>query len=135
VAQKALYEELGYTDASELKDRYYFHSMYVRAPGGILVECTATVPDGFYLDEAPGDLGKHLKLPPWYEDQRAAHPGAARADSRAGGEPAVSGVVAAAPGRRARAGGGLVMSRTRADFTTRGEASRTDRSRSAVPTS
>ena len=41
VAQKALYEELGYTDASEIKDRYYFHSMYVRSPGGILVECTA----------------------------------------------------------------------------------------------
>ena len=40
VRQKELYEELGYTDASELKDRLYFHSMYVRAPGGILVECT-----------------------------------------------------------------------------------------------
>ncbi len=42
-AQKALYEELGYTDASEVKDRFYFHSMYVRSPGGILVECTANV--------------------------------------------------------------------------------------------
>ena len=45
-SQKALYEELGYTDASEVKDRYYFHSMYVRAPGGILVECTANVDEG-----------------------------------------------------------------------------------------
>ena len=59
VAQKALYEELGYTDASEIKDRYYFHSMYVRSPGGILVECTASAPGGFYLDEAPEDLGRH----------------------------------------------------------------------------
>jgi glyoxalase family protein len=71
VNQKALYEELGYTDASEVKDRYYFHSMYVRAPGGILVECTASVVEGFYIDEAPGELGTHLNLPPWYEDQRS----------------------------------------------------------------
>jgi len=69
--QKALYEELGYTDASEVKDRFYFHSMYVRSPGGILVECTANVAGGFYQDEAPEDLGTRLNLPPWYEDQRA----------------------------------------------------------------
>ena len=72
VAQKAKYEELGYTDASEVKDRFYFHSMYVRSPGGILVECTANVPGGFYKDEAPEELGTHLLLPPWFEDQRAA---------------------------------------------------------------
>lgn len=71
VAQKQLYEELGYTDASDVKDRFYFHSMYVRSPGGILVECTANVPGGFYQDEAPDDLGRHLTLPPWYEEQRA----------------------------------------------------------------
>jgi glyoxalase family protein len=71
IAQKALYEELGYTDASEIKDRYYFHSMYVRSPGGILVECTANVPGGFYQDESPEDLGTRLNLPPWYEDQRS----------------------------------------------------------------
>jgi glyoxalase family protein len=71
VEQKALYEELGYTDASEVKDRYYFHSMYVRSPGGILVECTSNVPGGFYQDEAPEQLGMQLHLPPWYEEQRA----------------------------------------------------------------
>lgn len=71
IAQKALYEELGYTDASELKDRFYFHSMYVRSPGGILVECTANVPGGFYKDEAPEELGTKLLLPPWFEEQRA----------------------------------------------------------------
>ena len=70
VEQKALYEELGYTDTSEVKDRYYFHSMYVRSPGGVLVECTANVPGGFYVDETPEELGTHLNLPPWYEDQR-----------------------------------------------------------------
>jgi glyoxalase family protein len=71
-AQKAKYEELGFTDASEIKDRYYFHSMYVRSPGGILVECTANVPGGFYKDEAPEALGTRLLLPPWYEAQREA---------------------------------------------------------------
>ena len=50
-AQKAIYEELGYTDASEIKDRFYFHSMYVRSPGGILVECCCNVPGGFEKDE------------------------------------------------------------------------------------
>jgi glyoxalase family protein len=72
IQQKARYEELGFTDASEIKDRFYFHSMYVRSPGGILVECTSNVPGGFYQDEAPDELGTHLLLPPWYEDQRAA---------------------------------------------------------------
>ena len=70
IEQKALYEEMGYTDTSEVKDRFYFHSMYVRSPGGVLVECTANVPGGFYVDEPPEQLGTHLNLPPWYEDQR-----------------------------------------------------------------
>jgi hypothetical protein len=46
--------------------------MYVRSPGGILVECTANVPGGFYRDEAPDALGTSLLLPPWFEDQRTA---------------------------------------------------------------
>ena len=70
VQQKAIYEELGFTDTSEIKDRFYFHSMYTRSPGGILIECTANVPGGFYKDEAPEELGTKLHLPPWYEDQR-----------------------------------------------------------------
>ena len=55
--QKGLYEELGYTDCSEIKDRFYFHSMYTRSPGGILIECTSNVPGGFYQDETPEELG------------------------------------------------------------------------------
>jgi len=70
-AQKAIYEELGYTDASEIKDRFYFHSMYVRSPGGILVECCCNVPGSFTLDEAPEHLGEKLHLPPWAESRRA----------------------------------------------------------------
>jgi len=69
--QKALYEELGYTDASEIKDRMYFHSVYCRCPGGILVEVAATVPSGFAVDEPADQLGFKLLLPPWFEHQRA----------------------------------------------------------------
>ena len=81
VEQKAMYEELGYTDTSEVKDRFYFHSMYVRSPGGVLVECTANVPGGFYVDELPEELGTHLNLPPWYEDQRGRDPAASSSRS------------------------------------------------------
>jgi glyoxalase family protein len=69
--QKGLFEELGYTDCSEIKDRNYFHSIYTRSPGGILVECAATAPGGFARDEAFNQLGTHLLLPPWFEHRRA----------------------------------------------------------------
>jgi len=68
--QKGIYEELGYTDASEIKDRMYFHSVYCRCPGGILVECAATVPAGFAVDEPADQLGTSLLLPPWFEARR-----------------------------------------------------------------
>jgi glyoxalase family protein len=68
--QKAIYEELGYTDCSEIKDRMYFHSIYCRCPGGILVECAATVPNGFAVDEPADQLGTSLLLPPWFEARR-----------------------------------------------------------------
>jgi glyoxalase family protein len=51
-------------------DRQYFHSIYFREPGGVLFEI-ATDPPGFLIDEAPDDLGMHLKLPSWLEPQRA----------------------------------------------------------------
>ena len=69
--QKALYDELGYTDCSEIKDRNYFHSIYCRCPGGILVECAATAQGGFAKDEPFSQLGTHLLLPPWFEERRA----------------------------------------------------------------
>jgi glyoxalase family protein len=69
-AQKAIYEELGYTDCSEIKDRNYFHSIYCRCPGGILVECAATAIGGFAKDEPFDALGQHLLLPPWFEERR-----------------------------------------------------------------
>jgi glyoxalase family protein len=69
--QKAIYEELGYTDASEIKDRFYFHSMYCRCPGGILVESCCNVPGGFEKDETKKELGTKLHIPPWFEERRA----------------------------------------------------------------
>jgi glyoxalase family protein len=50
-------------NVTPVADRQYFHSIYFREPGGILFEL-ATDPPGFGLDEALGDLGKNLKLPP-----------------------------------------------------------------------
>jgi glyoxalase family protein len=69
-AQKGIYEELGYTDCSEIKDRNYFHSIYCRCPGGILVECAATAPGAFAKDEPYDHLGRQLLLPPWFESRR-----------------------------------------------------------------
>ncbi|PWU08990.1 MAG: ring-cleaving dioxygenase [Terriglobia bacterium] len=69
--QKAIYEELGYTDASEIKDRFYFHSMYCRCPGGILVESCCNSGAGFFRDEDEAHLGQKLHLPPWFENRTA----------------------------------------------------------------
>ena len=51
-------------------DRFYFHSIYFREPGGILFEI-ATEGPGFTADEPVQDLGQTLKLPPQYEQHRA----------------------------------------------------------------
>ena len=54
-----------------VQDRQYFHSIYFREPNGVLFEIATDAP-GFADDEAVDELGKHLKLPSWYEAQRAA---------------------------------------------------------------
>lgn len=51
-------------------NRFYFHSIYFREPGGILFEI-ATEKPGFTVDEPVGGLGESLKLPPQYEQHRA----------------------------------------------------------------
>src|SRR5207248_2793046 len=51
-------------------DRFYFHSIYFREPGGILFEI-ATEGPGFTVDERADRLGQSLKLPPQYEQHRA----------------------------------------------------------------
>ena len=51
-------------------DRFYFHSIYFREPGGILFEIATDGP-GFTVDEPAKYLGESLKLPPQYEKHRA----------------------------------------------------------------
>jgi glyoxalase family protein len=51
-------------------DRKYFHSVYFREPNGILFEIATDTP-GFTVDEPKEALGSALKLPDWYEADRA----------------------------------------------------------------
>ncbi|MEA2280057.1 MAG: glyoxalase family protein [Solirubrobacteraceae bacterium] len=63
-------EGLGYTDVSEVKDRQYFDSCYVRTPGGPLFELAVSKPEAWATDEAADALGQRFMLPPWLEDRR-----------------------------------------------------------------
>ena len=47
---------------TNVHDRKYFTSLYVREPGGTLIEYATDGP-GFAIDEAPGELGKTLVVP------------------------------------------------------------------------
>lgn len=68
---KFLIEGAGYTDISELKDRKYFKSVYVRTPGGALFELAVTHADGGWTcDESPQELGTKFQLPEQFEDRR-----------------------------------------------------------------
>jgi glyoxalase family protein len=54
---------------TEVIDRRYFRSIYVREPGGVLFEM-ATPEPGFTVDEDVEELGSRLALPEWLEDER-----------------------------------------------------------------
>jgi glyoxalase family protein len=62
-------EETG-AQVTPIMDRRYFHSIYFREPGGVLLEI-ATDPPGFTDDEPLLELGRELRLPPWLEPDRA----------------------------------------------------------------
>jgi glyoxalase family protein len=51
-------------------DRYWFRSLYVREPNGVLFEIATDGP-GFAVDEDPATLGEKVVLPPFLEPQRA----------------------------------------------------------------
>jgi glyoxalase family protein len=51
-------------------DRFYFHSIYFREPGGVLFELATDLP-GFTIDEDVETLGERLSLPPFLEPRRA----------------------------------------------------------------
>ncbi|MES2464687.1 MAG: VOC family protein [Armatimonadota bacterium] len=54
-----------------LVDRYYFRSVYLRDPHGIVIELATDGP-GFHADESIDSLGDTLALPPFLEPNRAA---------------------------------------------------------------
>ncbi|WP_256298415.1 VOC family protein [Haloarchaeobius salinus] len=56
-------------DVSRVRDRNYFHSLYVREPGGVLFEL-ATEEPGLTVDEDVATLGESLVLPDWFEEDR-----------------------------------------------------------------
>ncbi|MFD1197842.1 VOC family protein [Brucella gallinifaecis] len=66
-------KELAQLNSSEtnVHDRKYFASLYVREPGGTLFELATDGP-GFTLDESVETLGKVLFVPPGNEDREAA---------------------------------------------------------------
>jgi glyoxalase family protein len=54
---------------SDFIDRFYFHSIYFRIPGGFLFEIATDGP-GFTADEDLERLGERLALPPFLEPHR-----------------------------------------------------------------
>jgi glyoxalase family protein len=58
-------------EATDVIDRTYFDAIYVREPGGVLIEI-ATLDPGFDVDEPVERLGESLALPAWLEEQRRA---------------------------------------------------------------
>ncbi len=61
----SLKNEAGITN---VHDRKYFQSLYVREPGGTLIEYATDAP-GFTVDEPPEHLGESLFIPPGAEDR------------------------------------------------------------------
>jgi len=71
-AIKGFLEGMGFTDTSDVKDRGYFDSIYVRTPSGALFEATVTHPEGFLCDEAADRIGQEVMVSPQFKDSRAA---------------------------------------------------------------
>lgn len=63
-------EGLGYTDVSDVKDRGYFDSVYVRTPGGALFEASVSKPTGFTIDEPFEALGSSFQVPPIFAHRK-----------------------------------------------------------------
>ena len=55
---------------TDLRDRKWFHSMYMTEPGGINIEFSNLSP-GWTVDEPLEELGSILSLPKQWADQRA----------------------------------------------------------------
>ncbi len=57
-------------NATPVIDRFYFHSVYFREPGGVLFEIATNGP-GFLVDQKAEELGTRLALPSWLESTRS----------------------------------------------------------------
>lgn len=68
LAVRAAVEATGLTPTPVI-DRFWFHSVYFKEPGGTLFELATDGP-GFDRDEKPEKLGEKLVLPPWLEPHR-----------------------------------------------------------------
>lgn len=62
-------EQTGMAFSGEV-DRYFFRSLYIREPGGILFELATDGP-GFHHDEPLETMGQTLALPPFLEPHRS----------------------------------------------------------------
>lgn len=67
-AVQAVADDISATDGSPFNahDRKYFYSLYVREPGGTLIELASDGP-GFMIDESEAELGGTLFIPPHYQ--------------------------------------------------------------------
>ncbi|MEO8505465.1 MAG: ring-cleaving dioxygenase [Acidobacteriota bacterium] len=63
-------DELGVRNSGKV-DRYYFRSLYLREPNGVLFEIATDGP-GFAVDEDAATLGDKVVLPPFLEPRRAS---------------------------------------------------------------
>ena len=70
LAFKEKIESVGFRTSGYV-DRYYFHSLYFREPGGVLFELATDGP-GMAGDEPAESIGEKLSIPPFMESRRAA---------------------------------------------------------------
>ena len=64
---KFFVEGLGYTDFSEVKDRGYFDSIYIRTPSGALFEAAVSHENGFLENEPYESMGTKVMMSPQIE--------------------------------------------------------------------
>lgn len=67
---KFFLEGLGYTDCSDVKNRGYFDSMYVRTPSGALFEACCSHQPSFSCDEPVESLGSEVMVAPQLEGNK-----------------------------------------------------------------
>lgn len=67
---KLFLEGIGYTDVSDVKDRGYFDSIYIRTPSGAMFEATVSHHPGFTCDEPLENLGLNVMVSPQFEQDK-----------------------------------------------------------------